>query len=108
MFYLARVNDAHSTVMCSYEYNPKCKKNGERTNNYKYFNKRSVYTAKIVKIINLFVSTVARNSGNCNLIIHIGCYDCIVNYNPITAISIILILSIRYTKKQNNILIKSF
>ena len=76
---------------------PKCKKNGERTNNYKYF----VYTAKIVKITNLFVSTVARNSGNCNLIVHVGCYDYIniYNYNPITTI---LVLSIRHTKTQNN------
>ena len=74
---------------------PKCKKNGERT---KYF----VYSAKIVKITNLFVSTVARSGGNYNLIVHVGCYDYIVKYNPIT---IILILSIRHTKKQKNILV---
>ena len=66
MFYLAWVNDA---VMCSYEYYPKCKKNGEKKNSYKHFNKHSVYTAKTVKITNLFVSTVARNS---NLIIHVA------------------------------------
>ena len=49
------------------------------------------YTAKI----KLLVSTFARNSGNCGCV---GCY-----YNPIIVISIILIMSIRYTKKQNNI-----
>ena len=58
---------------------------------------------KIVKITNLLVSTVERNSGHCNLIGRVGCYDCMVTYmyNPIIAISIILILSIRCTKKQN-------
>ena len=30
---------------------------------------------KIVKITNLLVSTVKRNSGNYNLISHVGCYD---------------------------------
>ena len=29
---------------------------------------------KIVKITNLLVSTVARSSGNCNLIGGVGCY----------------------------------
>ena len=33
---------------------------------------------KFVKITDLFVSTVARNSANCNLIGHVGCYDCMV------------------------------
>ena len=28
---------------------------------------------KIDKIINLLVSTVARNSANCNLVGHVGC-----------------------------------
>ena len=45
---------------------------------------------KIVKIANLLVSRVARNSGNCNLIGRVGH---ICNYNPI------LILSNRCTKK---------
>ena len=45
---------------------------------------------KIVKITNLLVSTVARNSGNCNLIGRVGH---ICNYNHI------LILSNRCTKK---------
>ena len=31
---------------------------------------------RIVKKANLLVSTVARNSGNCNLIGTVGCYDC--------------------------------
>ena len=35
---------------------------------------------QIVKITNLLVSTVARNSGNCNLISHVGCYDRMVTY----------------------------
>ena len=35
---------------------------------------------KIVKITNLLASTVARNSGNCNLIGCVGCYDCMVIY----------------------------
>ena len=29
----------------------------------------------IFRINNLLVSTVARNSGNCNLICHVGCYE---------------------------------
>ena len=33
---------------------------------------------KIVKITKLLVNTVARNSGNCNLIGHVGCHYCIV------------------------------
>ena len=32
--------------------------------------------SKIVKITNSFVSTVARNNGNC-----VGSYDCMVTYN---------------------------
>ena len=53
--------------------------------------------------IDLLVSTVARNSGNCNLILicHVGCYGytCIIQFK----------LSYpRYTKKQNNILINHF
>ena len=36
---------------------------------------------KIVKITNSFFSTVEKNSGNCNLIGHLGCYDCMVTYN---------------------------
>ena len=35
---------------------------------------------KIVKITNLLVSTVARNSGNSNLFGRVGCYFCIVIY----------------------------
>ena len=38
----------------------------------------------------------------------IGCVGCYDIHDPITVIAIILILSIRYTKKQNKILIKSF
>ena len=45
---------------------------------------------KIVKITNLLVSTVARNSGNCNLIGHVGCYGHTCNYNLIIIISISL------------------
>ena len=30
---------------------------------------------KIVKIIIILVSTVAMNSGNCNLIGRVGCYE---------------------------------
>ena len=45
---------------------------------------------KIVKITNLLVSTVARNSGNCNLIGHVGCYGYTCNYNLIIVISISL------------------
>ena len=47
---------------------------------------------KIVKITNLLVSTVAklRNSGNCSLIGHVGCYGYTCNYNPIIVISISL------------------
>ena len=36
--------------------------------------------SKIVKIANLLVSTVVRNGGNCNLIGHVGCFDCMVTY----------------------------
>ena len=35
---------------------------------------------KIVKINNLLVSTIARNSGNCNLAGRVGCYDNKVTY----------------------------
>ena len=35
---------------------------------------------KIIKITNLLVSTVTRNSRICNLISHVGCYDCMVIY----------------------------
>ena len=57
---------------------------------------------KIAKITHLLVSTVERNSGNCNLIGRVGCYHCMVTYmyNLIIAISIILILFIRCAKKQ--------
>ena len=43
----------------------------------------NAHTAKIklLKITNTFVSTVARNSRNCNLISRVGCYDCMVTYN---------------------------
>ena len=43
-------------------------------------NKLPTLQKKIVKITNSIVSTVARNNGNCNLIGHVGCYDCIVIY----------------------------
>ena len=62
---------------------------------------------KIDKKTDLSVSTVARNSGNCNLIGQVGCYGYRCNYNPI----IFLILSNRCTKKQNkyfNSIIVSF
>ena len=42
---------------------------------------------KIVKITNLLVGTVARNS---NLIGHVGCYGYTCNYNPIIVITIFL------------------
>ena len=45
---------------------------------------------KIVKITNSFVSIVARNNGNCNLIGRVGCYGYTCNYNPIILISISL------------------
>ena len=35
---------------------------------------------KIVKITNLLINTVARNSGNCNLIGSVDCYDRMVTY----------------------------
>ena len=34
----------------------------------------------IVKITNLVVCKVTRNSENCNLIGRVGCYDCMVIY----------------------------
>ena len=55
---------------------------------------------KIVEITNLFVSTVARNRENCNLIGGVGCWHGDRHtyiYNPIIVIAIILILSITYT-----------
>ena len=45
---------------------------------------------KIVKITNLLVGTVARNSGDCNLICGIGCYGYTYKYNLIIVISIFL------------------
>ena len=48
------------------------------------------YKNKIGKITNLLVGTVARNSGNCNLICRVGCYGYTCNYNPIIVISIFL------------------
>ena len=50
----------------------------------------------VIKITNLLVSTVARNSGHCNLIGRIGCYGYTCNYNPNFNI---LMLSNRCTKK---------
>ena len=47
---------------------------------------------KIVKITNTFVSTVARNSRNCNLISHAGCYDCMMTYNVHTLITLPIII----------------
>ena len=35
---------------------------------------------KIVKITHLLVSTVTRNSGNCILIVRVGCYDWMAIY----------------------------
>ena len=55
---------------------------------------------KIVKITNLLVSTVTKNSGNCKLIGRVGCYGYACNYNP-NCNSNSLILSNRCTKKQN-------
>ena len=46
----------------------------------KAIEKRVKCKSKIVKIANLLVSTVVRNGGNCNLIGHVGCFDCIVTY----------------------------
>ena len=42
---------------------------------------------KIVIITNSFVSIVARNNGNCNLIGRVGCYGYTCNYNPIILIN---------------------
>ena len=51
-----------------------------------------LYTAKnkIVKITKSFVSTFARNNGNCNLIGRVGCYDSMVTYNVHVRILIII------------------
>ena len=59
---------------------------------------------KIVKITNLLVSTVARNSGNCNLI---DGYGYTFNYNPVIIISIFLSCLIDVQRSRINILIKS-
>ena len=42
--------------------------------NERHQDKTFTYKNEIVKITNLLVSTVARNSGNCNLISRLGCY----------------------------------
>ena len=59
---------------------------------------------KIVKITNLLVSTVARNSRNCNLI---DGYGYTFNYNPVIIISIFLSCLIDVQRSRINILIKS-
>ena len=55
---------------------------------------------KIVKLTNLLVSTVARNSGSCNLFGRVDCYGYTCNYNLIIVISLslCLMLSNRCTK----------
>ena len=60
---------------------------------------------EIVKITNLLVSTVARNSGN-RLIGRVGCYayTCNCNYN---LISISLSCQLNVQRSRINILIKS-
>ena len=62
------------------------------------------YENKTIKITNLLVSTIASNSGNCNLIGHAGYYDkhtctCTNYYNPIITNSI----PYKCTKKQNKL-----
>ena len=55
---------------------------------------------KIAKITNLLVSTVAWNSGNCNLIVCVGFYDYVVyikcNYKQFNFLKLYIC-----TKKQN-------
>ena len=48
------------------------------------------YVYVYVKITHLLVSTVAKNSGNCNLICPVDCYGYTCNYNLIIVISISL------------------
>ena len=62
---------------------------------------------KIVKITNLLVSTVARNSGNCNIIGRVGCYGYTCNYNLIIVISISLCCLIDVQRNRISILIES-
>ena len=50
-----------------------------------------MYTAKI-KLLKSFVSTVAMNNGNCNLISHVASYDCIVTYNVNVLIKLPIII----------------
>ena len=66
------------------------------------------YTAKkIVKITNLLVSTVTRNSGNCNLIGRVVVMD-ICNYNIIIVIAISLCCLVDVQRSRISILIESF
>ena len=46
-----------------------------------------------VKLFKITISTVARTSGNCNLIGHVGCYDCMVVYMYQLIIAILISLS---------------
>ena len=65
---------------------------------------------KTVKITNLLVSRVVRNSGNytctCNLIGRVGCYGYTCNYNLIIVISIFLSCLIDVQRSRISILIK--
>ena len=63
---------------------------------------------KIVKKTNLLVSTVARNSGNCNkLVMHVSCYGYTSIYNLIIVIAISLSCLLDVQKSIINILINS-
>ena len=62
---------------------------------------------KIVKITNLLVSTVARNSGNSNLIGCVGCYGYACNYNLIIVISISLYCLLDVQRNRISILIEA-
>ena len=58
------------------------------------------YKNKIVKMTNV---SVVRNSRKCNLIVRVGCYDCMVtctNYNPIIIIAIPLSYIIMYKEAE--------
>ena len=61
----------------------------------------------IVKVTNLLVSTVAKNSENCNFIGRVGCYGYTCNYNLIIVISISLCCLINVQRNRISILIES-
>ena len=68
------------------------------------------YKNKIVKMINVLVSTAVRNSGKCNLTGHVDCYDCMVTsieeYIAYIAIINHMILVCQYYHKANIVLLQ--